>query len=83
MANKKPKEKTKEILVPLSVLIEREANNVIQSLNKSELDIHLKIEVLQTVLQNAINVEQQERMIYEEQLKESEEENGISKESMA
>jgi len=83
MANKKPKEKTKEILVPLSVLIEREANNVIQSLNKSGLDIHLKIEVLQTVLQNAINVEQQERMIYEEQLKESEEENGISKESMA
>lgn len=68
--------KDKEIQVPLSILMERATEKVVEVINDTQLDIHLKIEVLQNVLKIAINTEQQEHQRYESQLKEMEEKNG-------
>ncbi len=76
---KKENKKDKEIQVPLSILMERATEKVINVINDTQLDIHLKIEVLQNVLKLAINTEQQERLRYESQLKELEVENVDSK----
>lgn len=70
---KKENKKDKEIQVPLSILMERATEKVINVINDTQLDIHLKIEVLHNVLKLAINIEQQERLRYEEQLKGCEE----------
>ncbi len=70
------KENKKEIRVPVSILIEKTTEKIINVINDSQLDIYLKIEVLQSVLQIAISTAQKERARYESQLKEMEVENG-------
>lgn len=70
------KKNKEEIIKPLAVLMEQTTEKVVKVINESQLDIYLKIEVLQSVLQIAISTAQKERARYESQLKEMEEKNG-------
>lgn len=72
-------EKENGNLVPLKFLMKNATKKIVEAINDTQLDIHLKIEILQNILQLAIKTEEQECLKYEEQLKEKEAEDGNSK----